>query len=77
PLQRLVGKPITTQYEKNTIEDLGLLKMDFLGLRNLDVISDTLDRLNLPFNFLEEISLDDKEVYNSLQNGEGIGVFQV
>jgi len=77
PLQRRVGKPITTQYEKNTIEDLGLLKMDFLGLRNLDVISDTLDRLNLPFDFLETISLDDKEVYKSLQEGKGIGVFQV
>jgi len=77
PLQRRANKPITTQYGKDIVEDLGLLKMDFLGLRNLDVISDTLQRLKLPFDYLETISLDDPEVYAMLQRGEGIAVFQV
>lgn len=77
PLQRRANKPITTQYGKDIVEDLGLLKMDFLGLRNLDVISDTLQRLKLPFDYLESISLDDPEVYSMLQRGEGIAVFQV
>lgn len=77
PLQQKKDKPIVTQWSKDIVEDLGLLKMDFLGLRNLDVISDTLKRLNLPFDYLENIDMEDPEVFKLLQNGEVIGLFQV
>lgn len=77
PLQKRKDGPIVTAYEKNTIEDLGLLKMDFLGLRNLDVVSDTLKMLDLDFSFLENLDMEDPKVFQSLQNGEGIAVFQV
>lgn len=77
PLQKRKDGPIVTGYEKNTIEDLGLLKMDFLGLRNLDVVSDTLKMLGLDFNFLENLNMEDPRVFQALQKGEGIAVFQV
>lgn len=85
PLQRkppkkgeeVEDKPIVTQWSKDIVEDLGLLKMDFLGLRNLDVISDTLKRLDLPFDYLERIDMDDQNVFKLLQAGEVIGLFQV
>ncbi len=71
-------RQIVTQYEKNTIEDLGLLKMDFLGLRNLDVIADTLDLLGFPIDFFDNLeSMDDPGVFELLQQGNTIGIFQV
>lgn len=77
PLQKDRNGNIITQYEKNIIEALGLLKMDFLGLRNLDIISDTLRRLGLGFEFLENLNMSDPETFMLLQAGEGIAVFQV
>jgi len=71
---------IVTQYEMHAVEDLGLLKMDFLGLKNLTIIEDTLVRIykvqdkNLD---IENIPLDDKKTYQLLQKGETIGVFQL
>ena len=71
---------IVTQYEMHSIEDLGLLKMDFLGLKNLTIIEDTLSRIykvqgkNVD---IETIPLDDKETLRILQKGETIGVFQL
>lgn len=71
-------RQIVTQYEKNTIEDLGLLKMDFLGLRNLDVIADTLDLLGFPIDFFDNLaSMDDPGVFELLKQGNTIGIFQV
>jgi len=71
---------IVTQYEMHSIEDLGLLKMDFLGLKNLTIIEDTLSRIykvqNKNIN-IENIPLNDKETYKLLQRGETIGVFQL
>jgi len=71
---------IVTQYEMHSIEDLGLLKMDFLGLKNLTIIEDTLAKIYKVQDKkidIENIPLDDKETYKSLQRGETIGVFQL
>jgi len=71
---------IVTQYEMHSIEDLGLLKMDFLGLKNLTIIEDTLSRIYAVQNKkidIENIPLDDKATYKLLQKGETIGVFQL
>jgi len=72
--------PIVTQYEMHGVEDLGLLKMDFLGLRNLDVISDTLeiirDTLGVHLD-IDRLPLDDQTTYELLSRGQGIGVFQL
>jgi len=68
-----------TQYSMKPIEEIGLLKMDFLGLRNLDVIEDTLDiieRSGHPRPDMAKIPLDDKKTYEMLARGESIGVFQ-
>jgi len=75
-----VDAPVVTQYEMHGVEDLGLLKMDFLGLRNLDVITDTeaMIRLQRDPNFVvEDISLDDAATFELLSKGETIGVFQL
>ena len=72
--------PVVTQYEMHGIEDLGLLKMDFLGLRNLDVITDAetmIRRLRDPDFVVEEISLDDPATFALLSRGDTIGVFQL
>ncbi len=71
---------IVTQYEMHSIEDLGLLKMDFLGLKNLTIIEDTLSRIYAVQGFnvdIEKIPLDDKKTYRLLQKGETVGVFQL
>lgn len=78
PLQRN-DEAITTQFPMGTIEELGLLKMDFLGLRTLTVIRDTLDeieRLGETPPDLETISLDDQNVYRMMGSGDTDGVFQ-
>ncbi len=71
---------IVTQYEMHSIEDLGLLKMDFLGLKNLTIIEDTLKRIYKVQNLavdLDNIPLNDKETYETLQKANTIGVFQL
>jgi len=71
---------IVTQYEMHAIEDLGLLKMDFLGLKNLTIIEDTLARVYVVQNKkidIENLPLDDKETYKLLQEGKTAGVFQL
>ncbi len=69
---------IVTQFTMTTLEELGLLKMDFLGLRNLTVIDDTLKliRVNNPSFTLDEIKEGDKGVYSMLSLGNTEGVFQ-
>jgi len=72
--------PVVTQYEMHGVEDLGLLKMDFLGLRNLDVISDTqaLVRATRDVDLdIDTIPLDDPKTYELLRAGDSIGVFQL
>ncbi|HIU15882.1 MAG TPA: DNA polymerase III subunit alpha [Candidatus Ventricola intestinavium] len=78
PLQRN-DDVITTQFPMGTIERLGLLKMDFLGLRTLTVIRDALDLMREAGVDMraEEIPLDDKAVYDMISEGETDGVFQL
>jgi DNA polymerase-3 subunit alpha len=72
--------PIVTQYEMHGVEDLGLLKMDFLGLRNLDVITDTVALVRAtrdPDFDIDAVPLDDPGVYELLGRGDTLGVFQL
>jgi DNA polymerase-3 subunit alpha len=72
--------PLVTQYEMHGVEELGLLKMDFLGLRNLDVISDSVDMVRArrdPGFDIDAVPLDDHRVFELLSRGDGIGVFQL
>jgi len=69
---------VVTQFPMTSLEELGLLKMDFLGLRNLTVIDDTqkyIRKQNPDFD-IEKIPLDDKETYNMMSRGKTLGVFQ-
>ncbi len=68
-----------TQFSMKPVEQLGLLKMDFLGLRNLDVIEDALDIVKRSTGDRPDMStlpLDDEPTYEMLARGESIGVFQ-
>ncbi len=68
-----------TQYSMKPVEELGLLKMDFLGLRNLDVIEDALDiveRSSGDRPDMATLPLDDEKTYAMLAAGDSIGVFQ-
>jgi len=80
PLQRSPQDEtaVITQYEMHAVEDLGLLKIDLLGLKNLTVIEDTLRLLKEKGVVLKisEISLDDQETFELIQRGETVGVFQ-
>lgn len=69
---------VVTQFPMTSLEELGLLKMDFLGLRNLTVIADTQEyiRKQNPSFDIEKIPLDDKETYNMMSKGKTLGVFQ-
>ncbi|HHW46503.1 MAG TPA: DNA polymerase III subunit alpha [Clostridiales bacterium] len=69
---------VVTQFPMNTLEELGLLKMDFLGLRNLTVISDAVKMIqkhNKDFS-IDNIPVDDKPTYEMLSKGLTDGVFQ-
>jgi DNA polymerase-3 subunit alpha len=71
--------PIVTQYEMHGVEALGLLKMDFLGLRNLDVISDTVALIaerGVELD-IDAIPLDDEKTLALLRRGDSMGVFQL
>ena len=72
---------LTTQYSKDPIEDLGLLKMDFLGLKTLTVIADAQENVrrarNLPNFDIETIPLDDPKTFQLLNTARTIGVFQL
>jgi DNA polymerase-3 subunit alpha len=79
PLYMSAKDEITTQYDMKGIEDIGLLKMDFLGLRTLTVIDDTLRMLREDRNVnvdIDRIPLDDKKVFDLFSNGETVGIFQ-
>jgi len=72
--------PIVTQYEMHGVEDLGLLKMDFLGLRNLSVIERALDLIEVSTGSrpdIDTIPLDDPDTFAMLCRGDSMGVFQL
>ena len=70
---------ISTQYNMNEVEELGLLKMDFLGLRNLTVIDDAVRdiRKNEPEFSIEDVPEDDAPTFEMLAQGKTVGVFQM
>ncbi|MEN1976797.1 MULTISPECIES: DNA polymerase III subunit alpha [unclassified Cellulomonas] len=71
---------VITQFDYPTSEGLGLIKMDFLGLRNLTILDDALRNIVMndkPAIELEEIPLDDKPTYELLARGDTLGVFQL
>jgi DNA polymerase-3 subunit alpha len=80
PLQRKGdGAEIVTQYEMHAVEALGLLKMDFLGLRNLATIERALELIEGGTGEridIDAIPLDDPKVYEMLRAGDSMGVFQ-
>jgi len=80
PLSRGSDGSITTQFVMTTIEELGLLKMDFLGLRTLTVIQDAVrmirDNTGVDID-IDNIDFDDKKVLNSIGTGRTDGIFQL
>lgn len=69
----------TTQYNMIELEELGLLKMDFLGLRTLTVIKDTVDLINKNYKIkidIEKIDENDKNLLNLFKNASTVGIFQ-
>ena len=80
PLQRAQKGGVSTQYSMGPIEDLGILKMDFLGLSNLTIIKNALRIIKKINNLtidIDEIPLDDKKTYDLLSRGDTTGVFQL
>ena len=75
----LNGDAVATQYTMTALEELGLLKMDFLGLSNLSIIDDAqrLVRRHTPDFDIERVSLDEPKVYKMLERGHCEGVFQL
>ena len=79
-LKRPADGAMITQFDYPTCESLGLIKMDFLGLRNLTVLDDCLKNIEANRGetvVLEELELDDKATYTLLQKGDTLGVFQL
>ncbi len=79
PLQKNEGS-ITTQFAMGQLEELGLLKMDFLGLRTLTVIRNTIELVEKYHNVsisIEEIDMDDPQVYKLIAEGNTSGIFQL
>lgn len=79
PLTRGNEGEIVTQYDMGAITDVGLLKMDFLGLKNMTVIQEAVDHIHkhTPDFDIYEISLEDEPTFKMLNAGETMGVFQL
>jgi DNA polymerase-3 subunit alpha len=80
PNGSLENAPIVTQYEATAIEKLGLLKMDFLGLRNLAIIERALEHIERRHGLkvdIDNVPLDDPKVFEMLRLGNSIGLFQL
>lgn len=80
PLQKTSDDAVITQFAKEDVEDIGLLKMDFLGLRTLTVINKTLELIEQNYHLkldLDQATNDDEATYKMLSEGESIGVFQL
>jgi len=80
PLSRGADGTITTQFTMTTLEELGLLKMDFLGLRTLTVIQDAVNMIEKNHGVkidLDHLNFEDKKVFEALGTGKNEGVFQL
>jgi DNA polymerase III subunit alpha len=79
PLYRTNRDEVVTQYDMRVVEKMGLLKMDFLGLRTLTVIADAIESIRVQERVevdITRLELDDPEVYRLFQEGRTKGVFQ-
>ena len=79
-MRRFQDGQVITQFDYPTSEGLGLIKMDFLGLRNLTIISDAIENIQQNQGVeldLEQLTLDDQEAYRLLARGDTLGVFQL
>ncbi|OAE01510.1 DNA polymerase III subunit alpha [Arthrobacter sp. OY3WO11] len=79
-MRRIQDGQVITQFDYPTCEGLGLIKMDFLGLRNLTIISDALENIKMNRGIdldLESLELDDAPSYELLARGDTLGVFQL
>ncbi|WP_087874085.1 DNA polymerase III subunit alpha, partial [Arthrobacter globiformis] len=79
-MRRFQDGQVITQFDYPTSEGLGLIKMDFLGLRNLTIISDALENIKMNRGIeldLETLELDDAASYELLARGDTLGVFQL
>jgi DNA polymerase-3 subunit alpha len=82
PLSRASDDSITTQFTMTTLEELGLLKMDFLGLRTLTVIQNAVRLVNEKLDNthkidIDRINYDDKNIFNLISSGKTDGIFQL
>ncbi|MEL7622027.1 MAG: DNA polymerase III subunit alpha [Clostridiales bacterium] len=80
PLQRSSDGLPCTQFEKDTVESIGLLKMDLLGLRTLTVIGDAVELIRQSKGIhidIDRLPLDDEATYKLLSDGDTIGIFQL
>jgi DNA polymerase III subunit alpha len=80
PVKKDTKGSVITQYDGPTVAELGLLKMDFLGLRNLTVIADAVKQIEANHGVVidpDDIPLDDPKTFELLQRGDTAGVFQV
>lgn len=73
------GNELLTGYDKDELEELGILKMDFLSIRNLTIMSDTIKNIEKEIGRkinINTIPLDDKKVYELFSKGDTVGIFQ-
>lgn len=80
PVQRTSEDFVMTQFPMKTVEEIGLLKMDFLGLRNLTILQEAVRRIEETQGFkldLHTLALDDAKTYVLLSSGNGTGIFQL
>lgn len=80
PLYKTADSSVVTQFPMNTLEDLGLLKMDFLGLKTLSIIGEALENIEKRHGEnidIEYISLENDAAYELLSRGETTGIFQL
>lgn len=76
PLWKNKDGVVATQWNKKVVEALGLVKMDYLGLKNLDILSDVQTMIGNNFN-IDDIPMDDPETFAMLRTGNSIGLFQI
>ncbi|MDO4500490.1 MAG: DNA polymerase III subunit alpha [Erysipelotrichaceae bacterium] len=78
PVTRIENDINSTQYTMEYLESLGLIKMDFLGLRNLGIIAEVVDEINKNEKFnIKDIPLDDKKTFKLIKDVNVLGVFQL
>lgn len=78
PVWKRAGNgPLLTGFDAGPVEALGLVKMDFLGVRNLTVIQETIDKIGMSYQDLVDLPLDDHDTLEMLAQGNSDGVFQL